>query len=85
MSEKRTVRNNTEANWKWSCESEANFRAFVHEVRASARAEAHKEIADAMLKRGAIEATAGHRVAAGVLTEMAEALLARAEEVERNG
>ena len=51
--------------------------------RDSARAEAHKEIADAMLKRGAIEATAGHRVAAGVLTEMAEALLARAEEVER--
>ena len=87
MSEKRTVRNNTEANWEWSCESEANFRAFVHEVRASARrsgrAEAHKEIADAMLKRGAIEATAGHRVAAGVLTEMAEALLARAEEVEK--
>ena len=52
-------------------------------ARRSGRAEAFKEIADAMLKRGAIEATAGHRVAAGVLTEMAEALLARAEEVER--
>ena len=91
MSEKRTVRSNTEANWKWACESEANFSAFVAEVRAAARragkaegkAEAFKEIADAMLERGAIEMNSGHRVAAGVLTEMAEALLARAEEVEK--
>ena len=37
MGEKRTVRSNMEANWKWACESEENFRSFTDEVRASAR------------------------------------------------
>jgi seryl-tRNA synthetase len=56
----------------------------LEDARRAGKAEASKEIADAMLKRGAIEVTAGHRVAANALTEMASALLARAEEeVER--
>ena len=98
MSEKRTVRSNTEANWKWACESEANFSAFVAEVRAAARragkAEGLREAAEIL--RAAAEADArnaahcsapNHRERLQKLSEneqvMAQRMLTRAEEVER--
>ena len=98
MSEKRTVRNNTEANWKWSCESEANFRAFVAEVRAAARragkAEGLREAAQILRDaaevdaRNAVHCSApNHRERLQNLAEneliMAQRMMSRAEEVER--
>ena len=70
MGEKRTVRNMTEANWKWACESEENFRSFTDEVRSSARRAGRAE---------------GLKDAAKLVGDKATTLLRRASEYEREG